>query len=44
MKVVCRNRSVLAIACSLLFGLSALGQAPAVGAKAPDFTLAERIA
>ena len=29
----------LAVACALLLGTSALGQTPAVGAKAPDFTL-----
>jgi peroxiredoxin len=31
--------SVLAIACSLFFAVTAFGQPPAVGAKAPDFTL-----
>jgi thioredoxin-dependent peroxiredoxin len=31
--------SVLAIACFLLLGASAFAQTPAVGAKAPDFTL-----
>ncbi len=31
--------SFLAFACALSFGTSALGQTPAVGAKAPDFTL-----
>jgi peroxiredoxin len=30
---------VLAIACSLFLGVSAFAQSPAVGAKAPDFTL-----
>ena len=29
----------LAVTCALLLGTSALGQTPAVGAKAPDFTL-----
>ena len=32
-------RSFLAITCALFVGASALGQTPAVGAKAPDFTL-----
>ena len=32
-------RSFLAVACALLLGASAFGQTPAVGAKAPDFTL-----
>lgn len=31
--------SVIAIACSLFFAVSAFGQTPAEGAKAPDFTL-----
>ena len=31
--------SVLTIACSLFFAVSAFGQTPALGAKAPDFTL-----
>jgi peroxiredoxin len=31
--------SVLGIACALFLGSSAFGQTPAVGAKAPDFTL-----
>jgi hypothetical protein len=31
--------SVLVIACFLLLGASAFAQTPAVGAKAPDFTL-----
>ena len=31
--------SVIAIACSLFFAVSAFGQTPAVGDKAPDFTL-----
>jgi peroxiredoxin len=31
--------SVLAIGCSLFFAVTAFGQTPAVGAKAPDFTL-----
>ena len=31
--------SFLAFACALSFGASAFGQTPAVGAKAPDFTL-----
>lgn len=30
---------LLALACTLSFGASAFGQTPAVGAKAPDFTL-----
>ena len=30
---------LLTVTCALLFGKSALGQTPAVGAKAPDFTL-----
>ena len=30
---------VLAIACFLFFAVSVFGQPPAVGAKAPDFTL-----
>ena len=32
-------RSFLAITCALFVGASAFGQTPAVGAKAPDFTL-----
>ena len=32
-------RSFLAVACALFLGASAFGQTPAVGAKAPDFTL-----
>jgi thioredoxin-dependent peroxiredoxin len=31
--------SLIAITCALVLGVSALGQTPAVGAKAPDFTL-----
>ena len=31
--------SIVAIICSLLLGATAFGQIPAVGAKAPDFTL-----
>jgi hypothetical protein len=33
--------SFLAIACSLFLGASAFAQTPAVGAKAPDFTLSK---
>jgi len=33
------SRSFLAAACALFLGASAFGQTPAVGGKAPDFTL-----
>src|ERR1700741_4007991 len=32
-------RSFLAVACALFLGMSAFGETPAVGGKAPDFTL-----
>ena len=33
------SRSFFAVSCALVLGASAFGQTPAVGAKAPDFTL-----